>query len=66
MFSSRAITHTDWLQYCIEKDYLKPGNLCLSQDIPHHDHPTPDSVLYIGGRVVWVTVTWVLHLLVMI
>ena len=35
---------------------MKPGDLCLSQDFPHHDQLTPDSapffsVLHVGVRV---------------
>ena len=66
MFRSREISHTDWVQLCIAEDYLKPGNLCLSQDLPHQDHPTPDSAPSFSGRLVLVTVTWFMHLLLMI
>ena len=65
-FRSREISHTEWLQYIISKDYLKPGNLCLIQDIHHHDQITPESDLSFSGRLVWVTGTWFLHLLLMI
>ena len=40
---SREIDDTDWVHKCIAEDYLKPGDLCLSQDLPHHDRLTPDS-----------------------
>ena len=48
-FRSRLIAHTDWVQYCISKDYLNPGYLNLIQDLPHNDQPTPDSAPSFSG-----------------
>ena len=47
-FRSREITHTDWVHSCIAKDYLKTGDLYMNHNLPHHDHPTPDSAPYFG------------------
>ena len=66
VFRSREISHTDCVQYCIYENYQKPGNLCLSQDLPHHDQLNPNIIPYFSGRLVWVTETWFMHLLLMI
>ena len=58
MFRAREISHTDWVQYCIALVYLKPEDLNLSQDLTHHNWPTPDiassfSVCCVGVMGIW-------------
>ena len=58
-FRSREIDNTGWLQQCIAKDYMKPGNLYLISDIPHHDQQTPDRALsFIGCDMLWMLENW--------
>ena len=57
MLSSREIANTVWLYYCIAKDYLNPGNIYLSRDLPHHDQTIPDRAPF-SVFAVWVIENW--------
>ena len=59
MFRPRSIVNTGWLQKFISKDYLKPGNLYLIRDIPHHDHPALNMDTYFSGHsTLWMVENW--------
>ena len=41
------------------EDYLKPGDLYLIQQLPHHYHPTHDSDFSFSGcTTVWMIKNW--------
>ena len=45
--------------FLIVKDYLKPGNLYLSQDFPHRDRMTPIGPPSLSGRTtLWMIKNW--------
>ena len=46
--------------------YLKPGDLRLSQDLPHHNRLNPDIALSLGGFYVGVMGIWCLQMLLLI
>ena len=66
MFRDREIAHTDWVEQCITVFYLKPGNLCLSQDLPYQDWMTTYITLYFSVHRVGVTGIWYLQMLLLI
>ena len=65
MFRATVIAHTDWVQYWIVVVYLNPGNLRLSQDLPHHNCLTPDISPSFSGCGVGVMVIWCLQMLLL-
>ena len=65
-FRASKISHTDKVQYWISVVYLKPGNLCLSQDLTHNNQPTPDIAPYFNVPCVWVAVICSLSMLLLI
>ena len=58
MISFREIYNTGWLQYCMVKDYLKPGDLYLIHDFSHHNKPTPNKAPYFNVFCVGVNESW--------